>query len=284
MNITLQSYSRKAAVALFALLALGSVLLFSAFRTQERMTDDVWKMLGISRQSADDKIQNSFINGYLHYYGVKNMKNIAVNDRGSIARDLLTYTKDFIGSSAFRKQYDDMRNSAKPEAPELKTLRTIEQIQKDEIAKTEKSIKDSEKTMKDLPDIAKSLQPLLDLLKKNLKDYQDPKHTYFSAIAMGEKYDQENQIRSHFERTKQWEKNYPENVNDFVADRLKRMLDATKDIDYGAELVEKQGKKIFVKSAYEYKNQEWKQGFRAGKNVTETARAFAQKWLVELKK
>ena len=37
-----------------------------------------------------------------------------------------------------------------------------------------------------------------------------------------------------------------------------------------------------MNQTYEYKNTEWKQGFRAGKDVTETSRAFAQKWLSEL--
>ncbi len=81
----------------------------------------------------------------------------------------------------------------------------------------------------------------------------------------------------------EWGKNMPENVNDFIAERLQKMLDATKDIDYNAQLVEKYGKKRFVNPKYEGKNQEWKQGFRAGKEVTEPARAFAQQWLNELK-
>jgi hypothetical protein len=34
--------------------------------------------------------------------------------------------------------------------------------------------------------------------------------------------------------------------------------------------------------AYESRNQEWKQGFRAGKKVTEISRSFVQKWLNEL--
>lgn len=242
----------------------------------------MWKMLGITKQAGDEKIQNSFMYGYLYYYGVKNAKNIALNERGAIAKDLLNYTKTFVNSPAFKKQYDDMRRNAKPQEPVLKPLRSIEEIQKTEIAKTEKSIKDTEKNMKDMPQYAKTMEPVLDMLKKNLKDYQDPKNSYFSSIAMGEKYNQENQVKSFKERTQQWEKSYPENVNDFIAERLQRMLDATKDIDYNAELTEKYGKKKFVNQKYEYKNQEWKQGFRAGKEVTETARAFAQKWLSEL--
>ena len=69
------------------------------------MTDDIWKMLGISRQNGTEGIKNSFLNGYLYYYGVKNAKNIAVNDRAAIATDLLNYTKEYISGPEFKKQY-----------------------------------------------------------------------------------------------------------------------------------------------------------------------------------
>jgi len=271
----------KKVIGIFSLMLLSLVLLFSSFTTR-KMTEDVWKMLGITKQSGDEKIKNSFINGYLSYYGVKNLRHIALNDRASMTKELLVYTKQFVSSPAFTKEYEEMRKSAKPEAPKLKPLRTIEEIQKEEIAKTEKSIRDTEKNMKEMPQYAKSIEPMLGVLKDNLKKFQDPKNSYFSSIAMGEKYEQENQMKSHKERTRQWENNYPGKVNAFIIERLQRMLNATKDIDYNAELVEKWGKKRFVNQTYESKNTEWKQGFRAGKEVTETARGFAQKWLDEL--
>ncbi|HLG38401.1 MAG TPA: hypothetical protein VI461_01995, partial [Chitinophagaceae bacterium] len=266
---------------LFMALVAAITLMLSSFRAQ-KMTDDVWKMLGVTKQDGSEKIKNSFMYGYLYYYGVKNVKNLATNDRAAIAKDLLTYTKDYISSAAFKKQYDDMRSSSKPVEPVLKPLRTIEQIQKEEIAKTEKSINDAEKNMKDMPQYAKSIEPVLDVLKKNLKEYQNPKHQLFSAIAQGEKYQQENEVNNYQQRMKQWESSYPVSVNDFIATKLQKMLDATKDIDYNAELVEKWGKKRFVNPAYESKNQEWKQGFRAGKEVTDMSRSFARKWLNEL--
>ena len=256
-------------------------LLLSSFRTQ-KMTDDVWKMLGLTKQDGSEKIKNSFMYGYLYYYGVKNVKNLALNDRPAIAKDLLSYTKEYIGSAAFKKQYYDMHNSSKPVEPVVKPLRTIEEIQKEEIAKTEKSIKDTEKNMKEMPQYAKSIEPVLDILKKNLKEYQNPKNQLFASIAQGEKYQQENDIKNYKDRVKQWESSYPAGVNDFVAIKLQKMLDATKDIDYNAELVEKWGKKRFVNPVYESKNQEWKQGFRAGKEVTEMSRSFVQKWLNDL--
>lgn len=270
----------KTTALLFLSLLVAGILL-SSFRTR-RLTDDIWKMLGISKQAGDEKIQSSFMGGYLSYYGVKNLKNIALNDRAAIAKNLLSYTKEYISSAGFKKQYDDERKNAKPAEPVLKPLRTIEEIQKDEIAKTEKSIKETEKTMKDMPNLAKSMQPLLDLFKKNLQDYQNPKNAYFASIALGEKRDQDYQTKSYLQRTKEWEDAYPATADQFIASRLQKMLDVTKDIDYNAELVEKNNRKVFVNPAYESKNMEWKQGFRAGKEVTEMARAFVQKWLGEL--
>ena len=262
---------------------VSSSFLFSSYQAK-KITDDIWKTLGISRQTGTEGIKSSFLNGYLSYYGVKNLKNIATSDKAAITKDLLNYTKEYITGTEFKKQYEELRKNAKPQEPVSKPLRSIQEIQKDEIAKTEKGIKDTEKTIKEVnAEMAKGIQPVLDMLRKNLKEYQNPNHEYFANIAMGEKYQQENNIKSHKEYLQQWETNFPENLNHFIADKLKKMLEYTKGIDYSAALVEKYGKKRFVNPAYEGKRTEWKQGFRAGKEVTEQVRAFAEKWLSELK-
>lgn len=256
---------------------------FSSYKTRQA-ADDFWKALGISEQSGTNNIKNSFLNGYLYYYGARNAKNIALNDRKAVAVDLLNYTKQYISGPVFKKQYEGLRKSSEPQKPTSKKVRTIEEIQKEEIEKTEKSIKDLEKSMKEVsPDIAKSLQPLLDAQKQNLKDYKNPKNEMFVIMQQSEKFQEEDRQRRYEENLASWKKNFPENVNGFIADKLKKMLDATKGIDYNAQLVEKYNKKKFVNPAYEAKSAEWKQGFRAGKDVTETARAFAQQWLSELK-
>lgn len=268
---------------ILACMLVSSSFLFSSFQAK-KITDDIWKMLGISREAGTEGIKSSFLNGYLSYYGVKNLKNIATSDKAAITKDLLNYTKEYITGAEFKKQYEELRKSAKPQEPVSKPLRSIQEIQKDEIAKTEKGIKDTEKTIKEVnAEMAKGIQPVLDMLRKNLKEYQNPNHEYFANIAMGEKYQQENDVKRYKEHMQQWETNFPENLNNFVADKLKKMLEYTKGIDYNAALVEKYGKKRFVNPTYEGKRTEWKQGFRAGKEVTEQARAFAEKWLSELK-
>jgi hypothetical protein len=266
-----------------ACMLLSCSFLFSSYQAK-KMTDDVWKMLGLSRNSGTDAIKNSFLNGYLYYYGAKNFKNIAVNDRGAVAGDMLNYTKEYISGVEFKKQYEDMRNSTKPQEPVLKPLRTIQEIQKDEISKTENSIREAEKKAREVnADMAKAIQPVLDMLRKNLKDFQNPGHEYFSSIAMGEKYQQEGQLKNYKDDMQKWETDFPKNINAFISDKLKKMLEYTKDIDYNAALIDKYGKKRFANPAYEGKRTEWKQGFRAGKEVTEQAKAFAENWLTHLK-
>ena len=63
---------------------------------------------------------------------------------------------------------------------------------------------------------------------------------------------------------------------------FRHFLDATADVAYDAQLVEKDTKKVFANQAQEGKPAEWKMAFRAGKPATEAARAFAQKWLTDL--
>ena len=67
-----------------------------------------------------------------------------------------------------------------------------------------------------------------------------------------------------------------------LAKRLQAFLDATADVDFGAETTASGGLKRFVNEEYESKPSEWKMCYRAGKETTEALRAFASEWLAEL--
>ena len=101
-------------------------------------------------------------------------------------------------------------------------------------------------------------------------------------MEQGEKYAQENDIRNHKERVERWEKEFPIDYKEIVRNRLQEFLKLTADIDYNAALKDVNGKKKFVNPNYERKSSQWKMAFRAGKEVTEPARAFVQQWLKEL--
>lgn len=264
------------------ILCIFSLVLFS-FVATKRMGDEIWKQLGLNKQTGTEGIYRSFTGGYLYYYDARNAKNIASGNRLAIAKDLLDYTRQYVNSDAFKKEYEQERKNAMPEAPVAKTMRTKKEIQQEEIAKTEKSIRDMEKSMKEFDaDMRKNMQPVLDMFKKTLKEYQDPNHQYFEALVMNQQYEKEGDIRSYEERLKRWKENYPSDFTPVLKLRLQKFLDLTKDVDFNAELKTVHSLKKFVNPAYERKPTEWKQAYRAGKDVTEYARSFAEKWMAAL--
>jgi hypothetical protein len=65
-----------------------------------------------------------------------------------------------------------------------------------------------------------------------------------------------------------------------VRRRLQQFLDETAGIDYDAKT--SGSSHAFVDAGYEAKSPLWKMGFRAGREATEAARAFAKEWMEEL--
>ena len=280
---------RMLTIALIQLRILGIILLlmiplvFLVSFKSNRVYADIWQQLGLSKEKGVENIRASFMNGYFHYYGARNARNILLGDRAAIARDLLHYTKQYVESEGFKKQYDVERRQAKPE-PDTKAVKTKEEIRKERIAETEKSIRQTEENMKTMKaDMVKVLEPMLDMLKKTLKDYQDPNSQMIDLFYQGELMQHEQRIKSYEERMKNWEKNYPEDYRDMVKDRLNKFLKLAKTVDFNAELKEVNGRKKFVRAEYEGKSYDWKQIFRAGKEVIVPAMEFAEQWMREMK-
>lgn len=264
-------------------LSFLSLLLFS-FVASTNIGDEVWKQLGLNKQQGTEGVYRSFTGGYLYHYEARNATNIATGNRLAVAKDLLDYTKQYLSSEAFKKAYEVERRQAKPEKPEIKPVRTKAEIQKEEIEKMEKSLKDSEKNMKDFtPEMKKGLEPVIEMLKKTIKEYQDPNHQYFESLMLYDKYQNEANEKRYAENMLKWQQNYPADFTPIIKERLTTFLERTKDVDFTAALKTVYNKKKFVNPDYERKPVEWKQAFRAGKDVTEYAREFAKKWLAELK-
>ena len=272
---------RAAAVAL--VLVILSLFLFS-FSIETKMADDVWRQLGIDKTAGTNSIKESFYYSYLQYYGAKNFKKIATNNRQAVARDLLIYTKQYINSAEFKKAYDNYRKESKPREPEFIIPRTKEQVQKEEIARTEKMIKETEESIKKMPaDMQKAMKPVLDQGQKQLKEYQNPNHKLWAILVESDVRENEQKSTQYKADMARWEKDFPADSKEIVKLRLKKFMELTANVDYNAELTEKYNKKIFVNPDYERKPREWKMAFRSGKEVTETARDFVQQWLTELK-
>lgn len=261
-------------------LAILSIFLFS-FSVADKYADEFLKQLGISKMEADSKISNSILGGSLDAYGLKNAKNLALGNRAAVTKDLLSYVKKQVASPAFKKEYAAMRENRKPE---LMTTQTPEEFHKTNIEQQTKAVADMEKLVANANASFKpTYQKMLDDAKKQLKETEDPnnkvmkryRQNYESSVKFAESGNQR--------MLAEWEAKYPANHLLFVKQRLQQFLDESADIDFNAQLIEKNGKKYFANKAYESKGSRWKMGFRAGKEVVEPARAFAQQWMAEIK-
>lgn len=264
-------------------LLLFTIISFYSFKSKLSNYADLWDQLGVSEIEGTERIRESFLTGYLLTYGVKSFKNIAVGDRKTVTTDLLNYTKKYVQTSEFAKAYEARKLRNKPRSRAEKP-KTEEQIRQEKIAETNKSIANYEKSIQatTAADMKKILQDGLETLKKQLAEHKDPKNQAIPLIVKSQQQQYEIATKRYEEDLKKWEQEYPVEPSKYINKRLQEVLTATENIDYNAELVERNGKKYFVKQEYEKKNNNWKYGFRAGKEVTETVRAFVQSWMQSL--
>jgi len=245
------------------------------------MADEVWKQLGISQSMGSEKIRNSFMNGYLDHYGIKNFKNIAAGNRAAAAKDLLNYTKKYLASPALKAIYDKERVAARP-VLDPQVAPDKEKIRKEKKAEMEKSIKGSEETIKLYPEMEKGMRSTIDMFKKKLKEYDQPNNKDIEMYYQSEIWEQKKARESHEERIKKWEQYYPVNYKDRIKTYLTKYLELSATVNFAAELKPRGKHQVFVDQKYEGKGTDWKLIYRAGKEVYDVAKPFAEQWLSEL--
>jgi hypothetical protein len=264
-------------ILLLVVVSLPSVYAFHA----KKLYGDVWQQLGISEQDGSNNIRQSFLDGWLQFYSARNLRNIATGDRKAVALDLLEYTKKAVQTDDFRKKYEYLRQTRKPIEP--KKARTEAEIRQEQVTSIKTALDNTAKALKDAKGDMKAVyQGNYDMFKQQLDDYEKPDNQMIKYMADGEVQQYKDNLKKYQDDLQKWEREYPAGSNLFVKFRLQQVLNSTKDIDYNAALVEKYGKKRFVNPAYESKPSNWKLAFRAGKDVTETVRAYAQQWMSQL--
>ena len=262
------------------ILVILSLFLFSF--EMKKLSGDFLKQLGLSQAEADSKITNSLLGGSLDYYGIRNLKNILVNDRAEVVKDIATHAKQYVNSEAFKKEYNRLRENNKP-APPQKTD-TPEEMRASMIKMAKEFVKNTEDGIKTAtPDMKKVFEQMLETAKKNLKDAEDPNNKNIKNYAQNYEAIKKMYQQSYDNSIKEWENNYPANHLLYIRVKLQAYLEATNDIDFSAQLFEKNGKKYFVNPLYERKGYRWKMAFRAGKEAVETGRSFATQWISEIK-
>ncbi|MBS1661207.1 MAG: hypothetical protein JST68_09165 [Bacteroidetes bacterium] len=256
---------------------------FFSFVVAGRLAEGIWKQLGVSQQDGSDMIRQSFLDGWFHYYSAaKGAKALATGDRGAVTTDLLTYTKQYVSNPAFKAAYEKNRASYKPTEPKV-VNKTKDQLRKEKIDEAQAGLQKTEASIKTMSaDQQKIMKPIADMYRQNIKDYQDPNSKMIDMFYETEVAQAKREHDDYVKYQKEWETKYPADSRAFIKLRLQQYLDIAKTVDFSATVSEKNGRKVFDKPAYQSKNNDWKMIYRAGKEVYDVARPFAENWLKEL--
>jgi hypothetical protein len=266
--------------ALATVLVVASFFLFS-FTVNRYYANEFLKQLGITKATADNKMNSGFLLGSFDEYGLSKAKSIAAGNRAAIVKDVVAYAKKHVTSEMFIRQYNEMRNNGRPAAS---TLQTPEEMQKELIENARKNLAEAEANYKKAD---ASLKPVFETVLKEAKkqkaEAENPNNKMLSSYRKNYAAGVKNAEESNKRLMAEWEAKYPANHMLYIKIKLQQFLDDTKDIDFNAELVSKNDKKIFVNKAYESKGNRWKMAFRAGKETIETGRTLVQQWITEIK-
>lgn len=236
--------------------------------------------LGISEGRAREAVFDSFMSDAVSLAG-KPAAFLALVPaaRVSLVNFALNLARTFAETDDFKRRYADHREANGPDPlPEEQTADAV-------LAKQRAGFENQVAEMRKLFDQITPEQRAT--LEEGWKDMRDQ----LTAMEKGEKRKEldgmlteqrAEQVRQRDDAIKAFEKRYPSDHRTLVAMRLRHFLEATSDVAYDAQLVDKNKKKVFADAAFEGKPAEWKMAFRAGKPATDTARAFAQKWLADL--
>jgi hypothetical protein len=229
----------------------------------------------------------SFIKGNIGYgsFGYPGAcRLIPAGKRASVVNVIGEFAKSYTRSDAFLKWYEELRDQEKPKPQE--EMKPMAEQRREQIEQLKKSLAEQEQAYKvatgDMKEVHRQViegtKQALQLLEKS-----DP-----AQDAMVDQYaDQANATakQEYEQKLVEWQKEFPErNPRPLIKMRLQEFLEATTGIDYAAKLVKKDKVMVFENPEYEQKDGRWKTGYRAGKEATEAARAFARAWLKELEK
>jgi hypothetical protein len=240
---------------------------------------DIFSDLGITQNRAKEAVFDAFITGSVSLAGSAEVfKAAAPEGRAGMVTAVTTFGRAFIESTDFEGRYADHREANGPDP--LPPEQTADQI----FAKQRKDWDEQ------VAGIRAQFSEITPAQQKTLEEGFAEMRARFDTMEKDGRAELERslqtqrvaQMRAREAAMAEFDKVIPSDPRVLIAARLRRFLDLSKDIDYSAMLVERDKKMRFADPALESKPRDWKLCFRAGKAATDTARAFAQKWLSEL--
>jgi hypothetical protein len=236
--------------------------------------------LGISEGRAKEAVFDSFMSDAVSIAGKPAaFLGLSPTARVTLVNFALNLARTFVESDDFKRRYADHREANGPEPlPEEQTADAIFAKQR---AGFENQVAEMQKLFDQItPEQRATLEAGWTDMRRQLDDMEKGERR--KQIESMLKDQRDELVRTRNAALKEFDKTYPPDPRALVAMRLRHFLEATSDVNFGAQLVDKDKRKVFADPGLEGKPAEWKMAFRAGKPATDAARTFAQKWLNDL--
>jgi hypothetical protein len=204
--------------------------------------------------------------------GARKLKQVPVGQRAAVINALGAFAKAYFKSDEFKQRYQGVYEADLPQKPQAPYFTTADGKKMNKQIASQ--IKMMEQSMEMVPaemqaDVKKQIAEL-----KKAQAGEDPK--MLKEKARYEKALAEYNLKMADPKL------LPKDPNVLLKQRLTGFLALTADINYDAKLTDNGSRKHFADKALEARPEEWKMWFRAGREATTAARAFATAWLKEL--
>ena len=227
-------------------------------------TDSIEALVGGSSNALVGRIWQAF-------------KKLPKSERADAVRALALCLKAFFESNEFANGYTKLREERKPTPPVFE--KTVDEELAGQIADNKRSLAESRAAMSSLP--AESRPEMEKILAQTEAQLSDP--TMIGYMRQGIESQRASAQASFEEALAQWQTSYPPEPKGLIVQRLNQFVALTADVDFDAQLVDKDDRRVFAKPEYEAKSYDWKTCYRAGKPAVAAARDVATQWLAELR-
>ncbi len=236
-----------------------------------------------------EKDLKSQLVGALQYGGIPEFPNrkwlLAATPaaRTAFVKEMMTWTKTYTESAAFKADYDSKREAAKPKPPKSKG--TPEEQFAENQTQQHKNLEDFKARLAKMsPDMQSKMAATGQQMETSVQKWDTDAKFKATMVKMYAQLADAEQ-KGYQDRVAKFDQRFPADSKILIASRLRQFLDLSKDVAFDAELKPaSRGRSKFADPQYERKADQWKLCYRAGKEPVEAARAFAAEWLEQLEK
>jgi hypothetical protein len=236
--------------------------------------------LGVTPGRAREAVFDTIAMGSVSLIGNAGVFTRASTEvRVALVTGVAAFARAYVESQEFAARYADHREANQPDPPP--PTGSADEILAGQRADWEKQVEQIRGFFPEItPEQRATLERGFEEVRERFKRMETDAYKAGLEATLAER--RAEQMKAYEASREAFEKQFPRDPRTLVASRLRAFLELTRDIDYGARLVERGGTKRFADATLEARPREWKLCFRAGRAATDAARTFAEGWLRDL--